>query len=345
MEKNKQDIIDFIETKTGKIPRVSSEIKFNDKLGAIKIRLGIKRDKYKVDPGLYAIGSPDENSVVLVSANYKLSFDVLRSNLSGLDAWILVLDTKGINVWCAAGKGTFGTNELVERIEKAGLKNIVNSRKLILPQLGAVGVAAHEVKKLSEFTVVYGPVRALDLRKFLNNNMSATPDMRKVRFTIFDRVILVPMEMVIGAKYLLIAIAILFLLSGLNSFGYSIKLCIITGGRAAINLLFAYLAGTLIGPVLLPWIPGRSFSLKGFLAGIIFFIIIYINNLAGISIFEKVAWLLMIPMIASFMTMNFTGASTFTSLSGVRKEMRIAVPVQLTATSFGIILWLVGRFM
>ena len=64
---------------------------------------------YKVDPGLYAIGNPNERSPVLVTANYKMSFDNLREALPGRDAWILVLDTRGINVWCAAGKGTFGT--------------------------------------------------------------------------------------------------------------------------------------------------------------------------------------------------------------------------------------------
>ena len=69
--------------------------------------------RYKVDPGLYAVGRPTVESPVLVSANYKLSFDRLRSQLTGLDAWMLVLDTHGVNVWCSAGKGTFGTDEIV----------------------------------------------------------------------------------------------------------------------------------------------------------------------------------------------------------------------------------------
>ena len=77
---------------------------------------------YKVDPGLYALGAPDADSPVLVSANFKMSFDLLREALPGRNAWILVLDTDGINVWCAAGKGTFGTEELagMDRSERAG---------------------------------------------------------------------------------------------------------------------------------------------------------------------------------------------------------------------------------
>ena len=68
-------------------------------------RIGVNRQGHRVDPGLYAIGSPSGDSPVLVTANYTLSFDALRSVLSGISAYILVLDTKGINVWCAAGKG------------------------------------------------------------------------------------------------------------------------------------------------------------------------------------------------------------------------------------------------
>jgi CO dehydrogenase/acetyl-CoA synthase gamma subunit (corrinoid Fe-S protein) len=80
-----------------------------DRMGRFRSRVSGFRMYYRVDPGLYAVGSPNTDSPVLVSANYKLSFNTLRSNLDGLDAYILVLDTKGINVWCAAGKGTFGT--------------------------------------------------------------------------------------------------------------------------------------------------------------------------------------------------------------------------------------------
>ena len=77
---------------------------------------------YTVNPGLCRVGNPDDASPALVTANYKMSFDRLRKELSGLDAWIMVLDTKGINVWCAAGKGTFGTEEAVRKIGEVGLR-------------------------------------------------------------------------------------------------------------------------------------------------------------------------------------------------------------------------------
>jgi len=98
------------------IPVVSSVWSRRDHLDTLKVCWSIGRMNYRVEPGIYAVGSPDRNSHIFVTANYKLSFDHLRRALNGMNAWILVINTKGINVWCAAGKKTFGTNEIVQRI-------------------------------------------------------------------------------------------------------------------------------------------------------------------------------------------------------------------------------------
>ena len=177
--------------------------------------------KYKVDPGLYALGEPDDTAPVLVTANYKMSFDALRKDLPGRNAWILVLDTNGINVWCAAGKGTFGTSELVERIESSGLARVVSHRRVILPQLSAPGVAAHEVKKLSGFRVIYGPVRSSDLPAFIDAEFKATPEMRRKTFDTWERIVLIPVELVATLKWALIILSVFFLGGGLGgSEGY-----------------------------------------------------------------------------------------------------------------------------
>ena len=171
-----------------------------DHWGTVKARFGVGRMDYAVDPGLYALGNPDGDSPVFVSANYKMSFDELRSSLPGRNGWILVLDTDGINVWCAAGKGTFGTDELVRRIEATGLKKLVRHRKLILPQLAGPGVSAHQVKTRSGFTVQYGPIRAQDLPAYLDSGLKATPEMRRKTFTLKERAVLIPVELVEALK-------------------------------------------------------------------------------------------------------------------------------------------------
>ena len=146
-------VIGEVITPVGALPRVTTKWSYHDRWNTIKVRWSVGRMKYRVTPGIYAVGNPDRNSRVFVTANYKLSFDHLRRALEGIDGWIMVIDTKGINVWCAAGKGTFSTKEVVRRIRIHHLAQIVDHRKIILPQLGATGVAAHDVKKMTDFAV------------------------------------------------------------------------------------------------------------------------------------------------------------------------------------------------
>lgn len=342
-------MISSFETPVGLVPQVSSFLKLSDHLGTFKARWGIGRMHYTINPGLYALGTPDEKSPVLVTANFKMSFDRLREALPGRNMWILVLDTKGINVWCAAGKGTFGTMELVSRIELSGLAQVVSHRELILPQLAGPGVAAHEVKKLSGFKVIYGPIQATDLPRFLDAGMKATPEMRFKTFTTLERIVLIPIELVDALKWGLILIATLFLIAFFVRYGESWTNGLTHGFYTAIAILTAILTGAVLTPALLPWLPGRAFSIKGVSVGLfaaLLFVFFRWND--GITLagdIELIAWLLLIPALSAFLAMNFTGASTYTSLSGVKKEMQWAVPFQIGAGIIGFILWLGSQFV
>ena len=284
-------------------------------------RWAVNRMGHRVEPGLYSLGHPTPDSPVFVTANYTLSFDALRSSLKGIDGYILVLDTQGINVWCAAGKGTFGTDKLVKRIEATRLSEVVNHRVVILPQLGAPGVAAHEVKKRAHFKVEYGPVRAEDLPEYLKTR-KATPEMRRVRFTLKDRITLIPVELVAVLIPLLILIAI--------------------GSKSAVAAL---LAGTVLFPILLPWIPTHNFSTKGFILGglvaIPFAIAAFFKSPES-ALWLRSAWALvyalLIPSITAYLTLNFTGSTTFTSRTGVKTEMFAYIPVMAWMFGAGLLL-------
>jgi len=334
-----------IETAAGKIPVVSTVWTRKDILQTIKIRWSIGRMNYKVQQGLYAIGSPDENSSIFVTANFKLTFDHLRKALHGMNAWVLVLDTKGVNVWCAAGKGTFGTKELVYRIKAHELDKIVTHRKVIVPQLGATGVAAHEVKEKTGFHVIYGPVRSADIKAFVDAGFKATDEMRKAEFPMWERAKLIPVELSYGKYYLLFIPALFFVLSGLNVHGYSIDLAWTAGRRAVLNLFIAYVAGCAVTPLLLPWMPFRRFSLKGIIIVWVFAVILLYTGMLGKSIVEIISWFLIMGGLSSFLAMNFTGSSTFTSLSGVQKEMKLSLPLQIGAATLGLLGWLISRFI
>ena len=304
---------------------------------------------YRVDPGLYALGNPDETSHVLVTANYKMSFDSLREVMPGRDAWILVLDTNGINVWCAAGKGTFGTGNLVRSIQACGLGQIVSHRKLVLPQLAGPGIAAHQVKRLSGFEVIYGPIRAVDLPAFLDSNMKATPKMRVKTFTMRERAVLIPIELVAALKAALIIIPLLLILSGLIGPAGFLANIYNHGIMAMLAVLAAVLAGTIFTPILLPWLPGRAFSLKGLFLGLavsVVFMAFYAHVLTSWpGRLEICSFLFIIIAMVMYLAMNFTGASTYTSLSGVKKEMRWAVPVEISAGALGLGLWIWALIM
>ena len=336
-------------TPVGDLPRVESALTRTDHWGSYKARWGIGRMKFKIEPGLYALGNPDENSRVLVTANYKMSFDRLREALPEKDFWILVLDTNGINVWCAAGKGTFGTDELVRRIEFGQLDRLVSHRELILPQLAGPGVAAYKVKKRIGFKIIFGPILAIDLPAFLDAGMKATPEMRRKTFTISERTILIPVELVSALKWSFIILPAFLLLSGLGAPSGFWNGVSNEGLYAVLNLLGALLAGAVLTPILLPWLPGRAFSQKGLIMGLIttlfitFFGAFYLNIRQ--NYLNIIAWFFLTPALSSYLAMNFTGASTYTSLSGVKKEMRWAVPLEIVGGVVGLVLWVGSRFI
>ncbi len=235
------------------IMQADSEITLKNHIDHFLIRWGYRRGEHRVEPGLYALGHPGKESPVFVTANYTLSFDALRSALKGVDCYLLVLDTYGINVWCAAGKGTFGTEELVRRIEATGLADVVSHRKIVLPQLGAPGVRSFEVTKRTGFRVEYGPVKAGDLAEYLKAG-KATPEMRRVRFPLIDRIVLIPVELVSIVLPAIVLAVLAFL--GL-------------GWPSALGLVTAVLAGTVFFPALLPYLPTKDYSTKGLLLGFV----------------------------------------------------------------------------
>lgn len=321
----------------GPVPIVSTSLEARDHLGAVAVRLGIHRDHYLVDPGLYALGHPDRESPVIVSANYKLSFDCLRKELGALDAWLLVLDTKGVNVWCSAGKGSFGNAELATRIKLTRLGLVIAGRDLILPQLSATGVDAPSIKRDTGWTVHFGPVLARDLPAYIKAGKIKTEAMRCMDFPFVERIKLIPLELTHALPRFGLLL-LLFLAAALASSLFkgvptSVQAwatigteALLAGGEAWIEAFAALLVGTALVPALLPWIPFQAFSLKGLFSGFLLSLIWSIVIKAGPL--EAIALFLALPAISAWMALNFTGCSTYTSLAGVKAEIaRARIPL------------------
>lgn len=287
-----------------------------DYLWNMGVRCGINRDQYKIPTGLYQFGSPTKASKVIVTGNYKLTFDYLRRYLKK-DYWVIVIDTDGINVWCAAGKGRFGTAEVIRMIQSVEWPT--NHNEVILPQLSGPGVQSHLVTKHTGKRVLFGPIRIEDMDSYIETGI--TPEMREVRFDLKDRLILVPNELTISFKYLLV----IFLVSLIPV--------------VPIELFLIFLTASLIGNVLftmmLPVLPFKMFFKNGLLLSLLLLPFIKMNLLSiGMVIFGM--------LYTGFIAMNFTGSTTYTSLSGVNEEMNVAIPFILKGSVLGIILVITG---
>ncbi|NTW28068.1 MAG: hypothetical protein HGA39_01715 [Coriobacteriia bacterium] len=323
---------------------MSTTLTWRDTAKRWALRWGVGRETSAVRPGLYAIGEPGPASPVLVTANYRMTVDIVRRDLAGCDVWLLVLDTLGINVWCAAGKGTFGTRELVSRILAEKLDGVVEHRVVVVPQLGAPGVNGREVQRLSGFRVIWGPVYSRDLPEYLRVGMRATAEMRKVRFPMADRLALAPVELV-GSLPWIWVVGVLMVLAFVGASLGAHRLmpsALLTAFLPSAGVFaLGVLAGGLAVPALLPWLPGRAFSVKGAVAGVAVATVAMGVALA-FGVESWLAWpavILGVGAIASYVGVNFTGATPFTSPSGVERELRRAIPWQVAAAGVALVLW------
>jgi len=334
---------DFLATPAGSVPRVATGLTARDRLGTALVRSGFRREGYVVAPGLYAVGLPGVQSPVLVTANYKLSFDALRAELAGVDAWMLVVDTRGVNVWCAAGKGLFSAEEIARQVKRARLNQVVGHRRLVLPQLCAPGVAAWKLRKLCGFSAEFGPVRAADVADYLRSG-EAMPAMREASFDFMERLVLVPVELTLLWRPALAMLVAVLALSGLGPgvFSFSAMLARAPGMLAA--LAAGVIAGCVAMPLLLPRLPGTMFAVKGLWPGLALGLAVLAIWGPGAGIPGSLAMLLACLAVASYGAMNFTGSTPYTSPSGVEKEMRRVLPLQAGAGLASVILWIVAGF-
>ena len=205
-------------------------------------------------------------------------------------------------------------------------------------------MAAHLVAKRSGFKVQYGPVRAEDLPAYLDAGCKATEQMRIMNFPLKERAVLIPIELTEALKAFLIIAPVLLILSGImgpNGFWANAG----SYGLFAVLAIFsAIVSGAVFSTLLLPYLPGRAFSIKGLFIGMVTSLaLLYLRNInlqGWPGRIEALSWILLIPAISAFLAMNFTGASTYTSLSGVKKEMRWALPLQIAAGFVGFITWI-----
>jgi len=138
--------------------------------------------------GLIKIGNPDKNSPVFLTCNYYLTVERMKRVLRGIDCYLLVANSRGINVWCAAAGGHFTNHDVISVLKTSGIEELTDRKNVILPQLAAAGIESKVIKKKTGWKVIWGPVYAKDISSFIKNNFTKTSDMREVRFPLVQRI-------------------------------------------------------------------------------------------------------------------------------------------------------------
>jgi SAM-dependent methyltransferase len=290
-------------------------------LGRMRCVLTGQVDHVSVEPGIYPLGNPTSDSPILVSCNYLLTYIILRKKWEHMNTWLLCVDSRGINVWCAARGPDFGNMQILEAIRATNITKLPSNRKMILPQLAAGGVELPKLTRPSQkfpFEVSYGPVWAKDVPKYLESYPKHKPVlMNDAKFDLIHRMRAgVTHSMFLYRKifFLRLVIAGVFMLL----FGLDAKLWVLRD----------YILGILVinmGIALLFPISNfsRSFIYKGLFFGMISGLI-----LGGGSYLLYENWwytgsiLILYFWSAFFSTMSFSGYTFATSPGEIANEYK-----------------------
>ncbi|MFW9805501.1 MAG: methyltransferase domain-containing protein [Candidatus Thorarchaeota archaeon] len=304
-----------------------------------------------IAPGLYISGNPSGASPVVVTANYELTYyTVMRALVKdGIDAWVLVCDTDGINVWCAARGTHFHTNDVVEMMHLTHLDEVVNHREIILPQLSAAGMNPREIHQRTGFRARYGPVRIQDLGKWLElEKPKPKPrEMATVTFNLRERMeqtvahipfllaVLLgrPLAVIFGSIFLIDVVATL-LVQSISAQVITISVGIVL---LIIQLFIALVGNAFVLGLIFPILPAKenSFYLRGLgLAAITLPVAVLLMFILGAHWTEYIVWLIAQFVIAISLTMDWSGMTSISNPKVIEREY----PYMLYTIEVGIVM-------
>jgi acetyl-CoA decarbonylase/synthase complex subunit gamma len=118
--------------------------------------------------GIYEIGGPNENSPVLLTSNFSLTYFIVSGEIEGsrVPAWLLIKDTEGLSVMTAWAAGKFGADVIAPFVKKCGIADKIKHRKLIVPGYAAV-ITGELEEELPDCKILIGPREAAHIPAFL----------------------------------------------------------------------------------------------------------------------------------------------------------------------------------
>lgn len=139
-------------------------------LPMITARLNIYTDPQKpiqISAGLYEVGEPNEQSPVLVTTNFSLTYYTVEGEVSAskVPSWMVVVDTEGTSVLTAWAADKFTPETIAQTVKECGVEEKVEHRRLVIP--GGVAVLKGKLEEESGWEVIVGPREATGIPKFL----------------------------------------------------------------------------------------------------------------------------------------------------------------------------------
>ena len=277
------------------------------------------RQTYDIDPSLYFTGKEyDINSPLLITCNYHMTVFLLWRILKGRNVRILVIDTKGINVWCSSGKGQFSSKVIVDQLAKYDRKELTETDKLeiILPKLSLSGVRLSELKKARIIPKI-GPIYAQSLPEYLDGEIIDC-DEDHYKFNFRNRLFTLLPSFIQFTKYILIATVVLFLLNLIFNSGFWWQILPVS---LSIPILYV---------VLFPLLPSKNFSFKGIVLFIFQILVLYL--LLGSQIVDSSGYIITFHLLFYLSTniffgLYYTGNTGVSNYSLVKKEIITFLPV------------------
>jgi len=125
------------------------------------------RKPVAVEPGVKTFGRPDENSPVLMTTNFALTYYTVALDIesAGVDCYLIVVDTEGLAVDCSVAGRKLTADKVAEALRKTKIEEKVKHRKLIIP--GKAARLSSEIQELSGWEVLVGPQDSSGIPSFL----------------------------------------------------------------------------------------------------------------------------------------------------------------------------------
>lgn len=292
-----------------------------------------RKKPYTVKPGLYFTGEKyDKNAPLLVTCNFLSTVVLLYRRLKAINLRLLIVDTNGINVWCSSGKGRFSAEEILSKLNKYDRKTVSDSGEieLILPKLSLSGVKLSKLRK-DGIRPIIGPVYAKELKHYLELPPYEDCATDTVHFGFKARAYTVVPTVVQFSKYAILMGLFIFILNNIFKTGFHWQVMPIT---IAISLVY---------PILFPWLPGKRFAIKGVSLALLFSLYtVYLFTLGRISLSLMIFYIAFIFGTSIFLALSYTGNSSVSNYSKVKKEIASFLPLSALSYVVAIVFYFIN---